>query len=582
LPEVITQTADGFRLDPGFQVDTIEFSYMLHGEYGAIRGSQVIQRRGDRFWRGSSQVPLADIEAFIGSVDRLRLQPQMLYSRHSDYRDYNDETWRIELCNELGVHVLLTSEGNTSNLAPWNVIYNGRIYSQFDGHITEALPGVVDVAGWSPPASSPRHGDLEEGYLTVDTNGWPEAMRIGFSGLFEIGSRFRYWLDQENGQLRGSVAGPMPGMGPISTGPDEEPSELIDIELDIGGGEQAACSFEVVGTVEYSAPLSDFTCDVPEPAGGIYRYPIQLTFRTERGYTYTLTGQLFGRWEPGTVVAAPALPAEIQTVLEGSPVVRDLMQDHVVVVNRFQASVDPETGSMEHRWNGELTLLGQARTDERTILYTVTVQAGILDSELVQWDLDRADLHALLRDAISHPLSRRLLQGDANLVLNLYYGEDPNSAILGGEYIPTCGDVPVADSLPTVGQPLRAFGFSQSWERESWGFESLQVLLMDGEARLDRFTLLLSGQDAVWASVLPPALQPADAPPLQMIVTSPRPYVQIYWAPSMSDEGISAYASLIETWPGGVNGSLSAVTLHAAILAIEPDGTLSLVSCGAP
>jgi hypothetical protein len=230
-----------------------------------------------------------------------------------------------------------------------------------------------------------------------------------------------------------------------------------------------------------------------------------------------------------------------------------------------------------------LTLLGQARTDERTILYTVTVQAGILDSELVQWDLDRADLHALLRDAISHPLTRRLLQGDPNLVLNLYYGEDPNSATVNGEYIPACRDVPVPESLPAPGQPLRAFGFSQSWERESWGFEYFEVLLMGGEARLNRLTLLVSGHDAVWASLLPPVLRPADAPPLHMIVTWQSivaPNVQINWDPSMSDEGISAYASLIETWPGSVESFSSGVTLYPAILAIEPDGSLSLVSCG--
>lgn len=576
-PEIIIATEDGYQLDPDFKVARIELSYEWWGLGDPVFDYQWIERRNSRFWRGGASVAANNVQALIQSISHLYPQPQMLETiTHTD--DY--PIWAIELINDDGVHVLLYSKSNGFHYVPWNVIYNGQIYSQFDGQIGVAMSNLFKVAKGQPSAWT-SEGDYEEGYLIVDTTGWPGQLSDGFSGLLAVQSSFSYWPDPQKGEIHGYFRGrsSINGMGNMIIG---SITELTKIELDVAEKQTLSCSIEIVPSDDPAASIWEFICPVnATPTERPFRYPIRITFRTDQKQSYTSSGELFGYWKQRTVLPKIRYPEEIGKILSDSPVVKDLLRDHQIAVIEFNGAVDPITGSMDHHWTADIVLIGQAKFDDRILPYSVTIEAEIIDSKLVRWDLDRQKLNNFLIEVLNQAITRRFLARDPNLILNLYYGESGKHPIVLEWDLPACANLPTANGLPNPEQSLRGFGFNQSIY--SMDFFGIQILLMDDGLRVYNLDIKLNSTDNVWASLLPVEIQSQNAPPfVEVKVTPYGPHVYILWDPNASESAIEKYKELVQTWSVNTEIKRWGVVLDRGTLGITSDGSLSLISCEEP
>ncbi|MCB0020640.1 MAG: hypothetical protein KDE09_22760, partial [Anaerolineales bacterium] len=380
---------------------------------------QSIEKQDGVFWSGTEQISADKIAALIASINQLHPVPVMLNSiTHFD--DY--PIWSIELSDANGTTILLFSNSNTADRAPWNVIYNGQIFSQYEGSITGALADIFSPEQGFPIASTGT-GNSPEGFIKVESVGWPNQLVSGFDGLMAVQSSFGYRVDSETGMVRGHMEGrsSVGGMGHMIIG---SITVLETIEIEGDEGQVVACTIESVASDDPAALIWEFACPVAEPgATGAYRYPIAVTFATDSDNTYTVTGNLFGNWQAKTVIPQIKLPPDIATLLETQADYVDLSQDHQIMVTSFNALVEPGTGALLKSWSGDVVLLGQADTGDRVIPYSIMVRVVIEEGEIVQWDLNRSTLRLLLADVLAEAITERFLAFDPDLRLNLYYAE---------------------------------------------------------------------------------------------------------------------------------------------------------------
>jgi hypothetical protein len=125
------------RIKPDWEVASIEYG-SFEGRLGdPSPANQFIQRDGAGYKLGASSVAPEDVQALIRSLDHL-YPAQMLMERHAWTDDY--PSWTIKIRGTDGQLVLLlaSSTGNPGN-GPWNMVYNGRLYAQYDGSVARSL-----------------------------------------------------------------------------------------------------------------------------------------------------------------------------------------------------------------------------------------------------------------------------------------------------------------------------------------------------------------------------------------------------------------------------------------------------------
>jgi hypothetical protein len=575
LDGILRMTLDGYQLDPTFQVDSLEMDYEWWGMGDPILDYQQIKRVGAGFWNGSQPVSAEAVQALIQSISHLHAQPQMVNSiTHTD--DY--PIWEIEILSTGGVHVLLFSSSNGPYFAPWNVIINGRIFAQFDGQIAKSLSKIFDTLQGQPMASF-YMGNTEEGYLKVDSIGWPAQLTDGFSGLLAVQSGFQYWPDPQTGELQGYLRGrsSINGSGNMIIG---SITELKKVEVDVSKNQTINCPVKSIKSDDPAASIWQFTCPVSIPgSSGLYRYPIRVTIGTDKGRVYTQSGELFGNWEQKTLIPLVQVPEELWPVLDSSPEWHDLLTDHQPIVIKYEALVDPAKGFMNHRWAATIVLLGQVRNSRGVIRYSVTTTAVIEDGKLTHWSLDREKLQKLLQDVLNQAITNRFIEGTPELTLNLYYDEGTEPIFDARMDLWACGDIPVADGLPSASEPLRGFAFNQDMD-----FRGVQVWIIGGQPRL-RYLAVHPGlpADEIWASLLPDELKPQGAPPFNFInFYGWLSKISISWNENASNEDIASYKTLINTLPGAVEIHSWGFTIEPAAIMITADGSLSLIGCDVP
>jgi len=181
---------------------------------------------------------------------------------------------------------------------PWNVIYNGDIYTQFDGSVEIALADLFSVSEGQPMAAFFPDGG-EEGKLDVSSNGWPNQLNYGFNGLLPVHTAFNYWTDGEVGEIIGVFDGrsSIGGFGNMIIGSIDK---LERITLEKIDKSKVNCNIETLESSDLAAKQWQFTCPIGESnITGSYSYPIKVTFGTDRGEQITSEGNLFGNWNNG-------------------------------------------------------------------------------------------------------------------------------------------------------------------------------------------------------------------------------------------------------------------------------------------
>ena len=580
-PRLINMALDGYRLDPNFQVASIELAYRWVGIGDRVRDYQRIERRGDGFWLNEAQVSTESVSHLVQSIGRLYARPHTLtVTTHTD--DY--PFWAIELTGLNGSKILLYSNSNSLNFIPWNVIYNGEIFVQYDGTIATALSELFAVTQGETMASF--WGPQEQGYLWATTlEPIPPQLTQGFSGLLPVYDDFRYMVDSEKGELRGFLSGDK-WTAHLELGDVDWLSALQKVELDVGDGQTQACSLENTPQEDPDWAYWRFVCPLSNPGEKpSYHFPIRFTFSTSSGQPYTISGELGGYWKPSTVLPTAPYPEEIAQILQNSSVSGDLVRDHIVYLVRNYFLFDPLNGRMDHLWEAQAGLLGQVQAGERIVPYTVMFDdIKIEDGKVTRWSFDRSKLTSMLQEVLAQPVTQRFLETDANPVINLYYSEYFDHPFINSDELRLCGDLPLAKDLPLPWEAVRGFSFNQPPEYANTGLYGIQVLLLhDGLRSYDIDINPSSPNDAFWTSLLPDALKPEEAPPFTGIFSRMGgSWINVYWNSDASAADVSYYKAMFSGWDTEDLIYDPGLKLMNQRLELVPDGHLSLVNCSTP
>src|SRR5574341_2571293 len=200
LPELITPDADGYRLDPSWDVQRINYVYDWLG-FGSVHSYHSIEWSNGKFYEDSTPTDAQNVASFLAAVSHLH-PTQTLLSGWDHYDDY--PSWLVELIGNDGQRILISSDANNSpDGSPWNVFYNGRIYAQYDGLLAEPLVKLFGIGDRELLATFYPEGGRLSSYFT---SGWPPQLIQGFSGLAPIARYLRWHTYPDTGIIEGEVS----------------------------------------------------------------------------------------------------------------------------------------------------------------------------------------------------------------------------------------------------------------------------------------------------------------------------------------------------------------------------------------
>jgi len=577
------------RFLAGWGVDSIEYVDTWWG-LGPPQAAPdlVVKRVGTGYQRGDTAVPAADVQALVAALDGL-YPAQMLMQGNAWTDDY--PSWAVEMVGTDGQHVLLfaSSTGNPGN-GPWTVVYNGRLYAQYDGAVAKPLGRLF--GGRLGSAEDPAAGSRPAGQVDFATVGLPAQLVYGFWGLLPISQGFSYTADASKGAIVGQITGSS-RIGSMKIG---QITQLDRVQLLPSGQGPVACQTALLPAGDPFTPTTawQFTCPVPgAQADQHYRYPITAHFRTARGEGLDVTGELWGTWHTAVGPEHILLPPspEIAAALAAQPAAHDLLADHFLGTSRYAASLTADKPLGGHR-SGEAILFGKTLVDDKPVRYTVGAQFVIEDGKLTYWDLDRTALDAMLAQIVRQPLTKRVVQANPHVVLNLWYaaGTPPRgqSRILDAgpqayaAQVNACGAVP-GGSFPAAGHPLEAFNYDSSPY-----FSEAPFVLIGGRPVVATLSLDPADADPARKALLPAALDTGSSRPFQSLFMETAPYggggptlgVGMPGKASVAEQAV--YTDRLKALPVAVAQQATQAIVRGVTLAAGDDGQLQVVSCAAP
>lgn len=164
-PDIFVQDGDTLHLKEDWQAERLEYVFKWWGLAEPAFDYQIVTKAGNMYQRGNTTIKPELVTNFLHALTNLHQSQFILVGQdHTD--DY--PSWLIEITGVDGQRIQLfsASTGNPGS-APWNIIYNGRMYAQYDGAIADPL-----TALFTSPSSRPR--------------------RVVFSGAQRAGRRVRY------------------------------------------------------------------------------------------------------------------------------------------------------------------------------------------------------------------------------------------------------------------------------------------------------------------------------------------------------------------------------------------------------
>lgn len=584
--ELVIADGDSLAIDPQWAVQSIEYVYKWWGLAKPVFDHQLISREGDEFRKDGQSIKAEDVAAFLASIKHL-YPVQLSVGGYAWTDDY--PSWSIEITGVDGRRVLLTSSstGNAGD-APWNVLFNGRQYAQYDGSLAEPL-GKLFASQRGQPAAIYYPGGLMPDAVMYSISSWPRQLAFGFNGLLPIADGFRYRPNVVSGTLEGLIEGrsSIGGYGHMVIGTIDRLRHVT-----LTGPETVDCAITPIDSSDPSAALWKFSCPLPTmKPDAAYRFGISIEFGTDQGDTLTTTGELFGRWSEAPDVLLMPPPAEIGAALATNATASDLLSDHILAYALYQ-SVISTTGPFSGTQTGEVILLGQAAVDGHTVRYTVGTPFTVQDGQLTEWTLSRAALQQLVQDVGRQPLTQRIFAAVPTATLNLWYAETvaqaerrsinyqsrPYQIELGA-----CGELR-ATKVPTTGQPLRAFGFNADW-----AFGQADFVLIDGQALVNDLDLMPNRDDrgGVLPLLMPAELQTGDAPPFERVwlqsasYNDRRPMLTLWVPKQTSAEAQARYDAIAAALPVTVDKSYDTLWEAAGLtFVVTGDGRLAVQACG--
>lgn len=587
-PTLISKSDNAFRLDPAWKVDRVEYIYKWWG-YGIdpVFDYQVLQRDANDYRIGDKEIDPALVKQLVSAISGLQPTSSVLAGQdHTD--DY--PLWHLELTGQDGERIVLVSFSTANpGSAPWNVIYNGRIFTHYDGTLGAAIGNLFGNRSGEPLGTT-FAGDRDPGTTIFSTTGLPAQISYGFVGLLPIADGFGYQIDREALELRGYIVGRL-SVGGFGTMVIGNIIGLTSTEISVGDGKLVSC---VVSSVSSNDPASvawEFVCPLESaPLNSVYDYPVRITFGTDAGEEVSTEGRLQGKLTAEhTVLYVP--PLEIQEILAAkSAAVADLLTDHVMIKARYEARWDNANGRMK-LVSGEAILLGQATIGDRQIRYSVGTPFAIEDGQVAYWTLTRAALQKMIAQIAALPLTQRIYAQAPAVTLNLWYAEGGEVPDLGG-YLLSSGaadygiSIPACGNIPAVEMPgnatLQAFGFGIGW-----GFWSPDFVLSGDQVVVTGLTLWPQDDTREGALLLlvPRQIDWGAGKSFKRIALGNwfgSPVISFSIDSPSDPETIAALRKIVEALPGKADFKDGAMwTLGEASIRVASDGSLEVVSCSA-
>lgn len=537
LPELIIPSENGMRLDPNWQLSTLEYTYDWWGySTEPVLGYERIERNGDLYYWNNREFSAEKIQEFLNSLSNLYPAESILIGIwHTD--DY--PTWQVDLTGTDGNHVLIYASSNENpGYGPWHVIYNGRIFADYQGKIGAAIGKLFDLNdefSWHGGDLGDYHPNNLVGFETV---GWTNQLWYGFDGLLPLSGRFHFFIDPDSKELRGYVRGrySIGGFGNLVIG---TVTSLRFVKLEIGN-KSISCPIEKLESDDQYSEEWFFSCQLTElEVGDRYRIPIQVVFDTDTGNEFVTEGVVYG--VIGNKNRYWILPpsGEIQLAINSNNEFRELLEYTVVYTSLYEGKMDLEKDASPIL-TGQIILLGEAEYKEEKIRYSLVTPFVTQDGKFLRFSLDDKIIKELIVDAMNSPVTKRFRVYYPDATINLWYSSWDNfetpqmsgllSNIGGGGELGTvwgaCGEGD-EQSIPTSDLPLRMFSFNDEYLGNPWGvglkLPDIRFILIDNQTYIEQinFSRWFGEKDKelelFWNILLPS----------QLNVSTIHPYLQI-------------------------------------------------------
>jgi hypothetical protein len=587
IPTLIEPSGNAFRIRTTWEITQVDYLYQWLGLGRPVRDYQQIKRSGPSFTRGSEPVGVEKITALVEALDRLYPTQFLLVGRgHTD--DY--PAWSIELTGTDKQHLLIYS-GSTDNPGggPWNILYNGRLYAQYEGALGQVL-GQLFQSIRGQPAATYRPGGREQDHAYFSTSGLPAQLTYGYWGLLPVSDSFSYVADLPKMQIRGEIVvwQLVAGYADTVIGRITNPK---NITLD-QNGRQIACNLTSPASSDPSGAAWSFECPLDHIAeGDTFHYPIQIQYGTDRGTVDQTEGELYGKWtaEPNPVWTPPS--DEIAAAFTQEPTAHQLMMTHLLGYASYSADINVNTPRAGPR-KGESVWFGETAVGGKTLRYTLGTPFNLQDGKLTRWDLNESTIQQMLQTILALPLTRRVLGASSHPVINMWFANNMSQPkilgyLFGGfprEYqieITPCGTMP-GGRFPNDAQPLEAFSYNQ--------FESFRLpdfVLIGNQAVVASLDLHPNQdtRDGALSVLTPAELQTGSAKPfdriwMQSSALYPKGTELGLWLPSNtspSEEGI--YDKIASALPGQLTKMYGWWQVRGLTFKMTTDGRLVITSC---
>ncbi|MBX3080693.1 MAG: hypothetical protein KF716_03600 [Anaerolineae bacterium] len=578
-PDLFVEEKGIFHLRSDWQAARLDYVYKWWGLADPVFDAQTVTRVGTTYQRNGKAVDSALVTAFLHALTNLHPTQFLLVGQgHTD--DY--PSWMLEITgmDDQRIQLYSASTANPGS-APWNVIYNGRLYAQYDGSLAGSL-GRLFSSDEGVPAATFDPGTTIPG-VAFATSGWLAQLTSGFVGLLPIAEGFRYEADPNGHAIRGVIEGrsSIGGFGHMVIGTI---TKLTKVQV-TPNGKPIDCAIKEIPSSDPSAANWEFTCDgLQIVTGQEYDFPIAVTFGTDQGATISTEGRLQGVWHEDDAVLMVPLPAELQAALSANPVAADIMTDHVPIHAYYLASIDADKTS-SGIMSGEIVLLGQVTLPSGILRYTVGTPFAVKDGKLTVWTLSRQAVQQTVTAITNLALTKRIIKALPDVILNLWYTETsdvPEAANLINAYPPSygltvqaCGTLPKL-SMPTE-KPLQAFSFNGRWD-----FWLPDFVLADGEAVIYDLTLYPNSDPphALTELLLPTQLAGMGFRAVRATHSSYRrqlPEIQFALPENASAAEEQRLRKLVDALP--VKVDVEQWFAPASTFKVMEDGTLTLFDC---
>lgn len=505
LPTLINKNSGTYQLDDTWKVQSIEYLYQWWGLGKPVFDYQILAKSGEKFVKDKAEVNAADVQKFIQSI--IDLHPtQFLLAGSSHTDDY--PSWNVQITGEDGNIILLfaSSNGNPGG-APWNILYNGKMYAQYTGALAEPLSKLFSGERGQPAAAFFPGGE-KPGMISFTTNGFPRQLTEGFAGLLPIADGFQYKVDAEKQAINGIIKGreSIGGFGNMVIG---AVTQLDDVSLTLADKSIVKCDIKTLKSDDPAGAAWSFACEVPSQIKDQpYRIPISVAFATDANENFTIKGELYGKWGNQPDVILVPNDEQIENLLQGNNNAKELLSNHVLAFATYEAQLNPNNIN-EGTVSGEAVFVGQTEVSQKSVRYTIATPFTIENGKLTKWDLNKNALESLLARVMQSPITQKAIQDDPNLIVNLTYSlpnaqPQANNAPQSSKQntpAPTgsCGSQPNLDFTDPT-KPYETFSLNSGWTTYRSDFVLVDDAVIVND--VDLFPLYNNRGD-VFATLLP-------------------------------------------------------------------------------